>query len=802
MQEINKENYEQFKLAIDRFLEINPNDADIWIIRGNILKKLENYIQALESYNKAIKIESKNIEPYFQKFMVYDKFENFEEALKALKKVIELKSSYLTGLEKEGLFSKTFSTNQQTTGQHSLYEESNQKTADYWCKKSVDFFLNGKTEEALNAINESLCIDSECAEALYKKSEILHYIGQPDEALGSVEKSLKLSPKCSKSWCKKSAVLNDLGHTDEALGAVELAIDIDSSFAEAWCQKGIILYYKEEYQDALKAIEEALRINPDYALATSFKKKIFVYITQHQKETKLHAEPIKTDILRKNSDVDKEKSKNIESLTFIDKNESSPEKSQSIKNTSRLLFQEANDKNYYCIICGKILDQYGNICSENCMKIYKTFISESRLRSSYSISIKGFCNSCGKSLELKRNLHRRIENKHPECYSKNSIYSEIQREKHKYNEKQSPFCIICGKQLNQRKGFACSNECLYKYKEFKNSTKSSFKGFCNFCGKPHELIKENETEIVMHRHKGCYSRTSLSEESSQDTIDKINDHEEVKLLEYEDRGGKNKNYENKKRSYCIICGKVMGNEGKWCSKRCVEIYYKFHKSPSTSINGFCNFCGKPIPLVKNNHKLLIMHESCYQQKHNSFKDSSKFKENDKLKEDKEKVINHLHTNESIESLVGSLNDERMQVRINSTEKLGTIKDPSTVKYLIEVLNDDYPAVRESAIKALENLGSCSVELLIEAMKSDDRYIKQNATKALGNIGDSRGLVPLTLAIKDKNRYVRKYSAESLGKIGDKNTIEQLKYLLDDKYSDVRESASISISEINERIKHS
>ena len=107
----------------------------------------------------------------------------------------------------------------------------------------------------------------------------------------------------------------------------------------------------------------------------------------------------------------------------------------------------------------------------------------------------------------------------------------------------------------------------------------------------------------MHRHQDCYSRTYLMEQNSQDKISEIGDHEGIKLPKYENCGETNKDHENKKKSHCIICGKEMGNEGRLCSKRCLEIYYNFHKSLSMSISGFCNFCGKPITLVKDGHKV-------------------------------------------------------------------------------------------------------------------------------------------------------------------------------------------------------
>lgn len=53
--------------------------------------------------------------------------------------------------------------------------------------------------------------------------------------------------------------------------------------------------------------------------------------------------------------------------------------------------------------------------------------------------------------------------------------------------------------------------------------------------------------------------------------------------------------------YCIICGKTINTSRFFCSSSCANISYIFHTDDNiNSIDGFCNDCSKPLPLVKNN----------------------------------------------------------------------------------------------------------------------------------------------------------------------------------------------------------
>jgi len=77
------------------------------------------------------------------------------------------------------------------------------------------------------------------------------------------------------------------------------------------------------------------------------------------------------------------------------------------------------------------------------------------------------------------------------------------------------FCIICGKHLSESHGGdICSDDCNNDFNDFKSdSNLISINGFCNFCGKLHELKKNSVYGVILHRHNKCYPSNSYYSKS-------------------------------------------------------------------------------------------------------------------------------------------------------------------------------------------------------------------------------------------------------------------------------------------------
>lgn len=98
-----------------------------------------------------------------------------------------------------------------------------QTTAEDWVEKGVDFFGQGKYDEALQTLDKAIEIDPKLADAWVNKGVALGLQGNHDGALQAFNNAIELNPQHANAWFGKAFTLQSLGRTTEA----------DAAFARA-----------------------------------------------------------------------------------------------------------------------------------------------------------------------------------------------------------------------------------------------------------------------------------------------------------------------------------------------------------------------------------------------------------------------------------------------------------------------------------------------------------------------------------------------------------------------------------------
>lgn len=119
-----------------------------------------------------------------------------------------------------------------------------------------------------------------------------------------------------------------------------------------------------------------------------------------------------------------------------------------------------------------------------------------------------------------------------------------------------------------------------------------------------------------------------------------------------------------------------------------------------------------------------------------------------------------HAMPPLVAMVRSCSDEMARER--AVRALGKIRDPSTLKVLVEALHDIHPLVRKAAAWSLGNTARRkAVEPLIGALMDPDEEVRREAVEALVRIG-TPALHPLVSALKEGDAEVQKKAAEAIG----------------------------------------
>ena len=132
-------------------------------------------------------------------------------------------------------------------------------------------------------------------------------------------------------------------------------------------------------------------------------------------------------------------------------------------------------------------------------------------------------------------------------------------------------------------------------------------------------------------------------------------------------------------------------------------------------------------------------------------------------------------NEVKESLVTAMGDGSWRVRKEAVDAfLAGVVDEERMETLVAMLaSQDNAGLRNSAVEALERLGSLAVPVLSLHMNDDDHDVRKFVVDVLGNIGDAAAVPFLIKGLDDRDPNVSAAAAENLGKIGDPEAIPHL-----------------------------
>lgn len=188
---MSKGNYQQ---ALQYFLEIleqDPDDALIWVEKGEALQKLGKTDEALDAINTALRIDPGSEYAVCKKSRILCGLGKYDEALSELDSMLKLYPDTLSTLVEKGMV---------------LHEM-------------------GKKEEALRTLDHAIKTDTKSGYALGAKGRVLGKLGRDKEALAVFGQALRIEPKNVSLWMDTVRFFEQKQNYHAALNIVQKAIE-------------------------------------------------------------------------------------------------------------------------------------------------------------------------------------------------------------------------------------------------------------------------------------------------------------------------------------------------------------------------------------------------------------------------------------------------------------------------------------------------------------------------------------------------------------------------------------------------
>lgn len=199
--------------ALERALQIAPNDAEILNNLGQIYQNKKQLSKALNAYRKAAKLNPDYAEIWYNQGLILQKLGQWDYAFKSYKKAIAIRPNYI----------KAYNNNA------ALLHQLN--------------YL----DEALETYNKILEINPNDAETLNHRSSVLRDLNRLNEALVNLDKALIIDPSFAVALVNRGNILTNQGRLQEAIENYDRALSVQPDLLIASQNRLMCLNYIANY---------------------------------------------------------------------------------------------------------------------------------------------------------------------------------------------------------------------------------------------------------------------------------------------------------------------------------------------------------------------------------------------------------------------------------------------------------------------------------------------------------------------------------------------------------------------------
>ena len=260
-------NHEAALKCFNELIEINPDETDAYVGKGECLLNMNQSAQARNSFKEALRrINLSTRKNNYKKGKCLFYLDQYEGALNCFNEVIMSEpKNYSALLHIARLLGRLRRTEQATEAYHKIVEIENRDDDTLILRiKGIAFHMLGMTQQAVEAYDKILILYPNDSYALNKKGTFLDYLGRHNEAIECFDRVLKLDSKNVVCLCKKAFSYLKAGKLGEAKKYCETAEKISANNSFFWNLKGMLAYISYEYQESIICYNKSLELDNRY----------------------------------------------------------------------------------------------------------------------------------------------------------------------------------------------------------------------------------------------------------------------------------------------------------------------------------------------------------------------------------------------------------------------------------------------------------------------------------------------------------------------------------------------------------
>ena len=293
-------------------LEMDPEVAIRWVIKGEALNNLGRYDEAIICLDKALEFDPELGSSWNFKGVALKNLGRYDEAMICFDKALKIDPDYENAQNNKEMLNRDLkkeSRNEDTIGNNDTALEINQHENnnynDFLQNINTELFeegmnlLEGDPIEAINVFEKRINEYPNDSSTWYFMGKAYDIIGDRIKSLECYDRAIELEPRNDLAWRQKGFIHLSNENPHKALECFNKIIELHED-AEACYFKGIILASFEEHKEAVNFLSDALEVEynciQDWHYAAWYQKGVSLYIlTEYEEAITCSDEAIEID---------------------------------------------------------------------------------------------------------------------------------------------------------------------------------------------------------------------------------------------------------------------------------------------------------------------------------------------------------------------------------------------------------------------------------------------------------------------------------------------------------------------------
>ena len=252
-------------IAIQKSLQLNPQDSEVHNNLGTILQKTGKLNDAEASYRKAIVLDPNLDLAHYNLANILKKTGKLNDAESCYRKVIVLKPDSTNALNNLGSTLEELGRLEEAEASYRKVITLKPDFAN--AHNNLGNILKGtkRLEEAETCYRQAITLKPDLVQAHNNLGSTLEELGRLEEAQSCYEKAIRLKPDYAESHNNLGNTLQYIGNLNRAESSYRKAIALKPELAEAYYNLGSILNFFSRFEEAEICYRQAITLKPDYA---------------------------------------------------------------------------------------------------------------------------------------------------------------------------------------------------------------------------------------------------------------------------------------------------------------------------------------------------------------------------------------------------------------------------------------------------------------------------------------------------------------------------------------------------------